>query len=157
MKNYVTPNGFNAMQQELDFLSRDERPKLVETIRWAAGNGDRSENGDYIYGKKRLREIDRRLRYLTKQIEEAVIVDPQTQQHLEQVYFGATVTYENEQTGEVITIKIVGKEEAMQSKGVISFTSPVAKALMKAAVDDEVVVNTPSGKHHLTVLAIAYD
>lgn len=156
MKNYVTPYGFQVMKQELEQLSRFERPQLVETVRWAASNGDRSENGDYIYGKKRLREIDRRVRYLTKQIESAVVIDPKLQQHLTQVFFGATVTYENEQSDEVITIKIVGKEEALQEKGKISYLSPVAKALMKAAVDDEVTVNTPSGKHILTILNIEY-
>lgn len=156
MKHYVTPHGFQAMQQELNALRYDERPKLVVVVRWAASNGDRSENGDYIYGKKRLREIDRRVRYLIKQIESAVIVDPEKQQHLRQVHFGATVTYENQDNEEVITIQIVGKEEALQEKGKISYTSPVARALFKATVDDEVIVNTPSGKHHLVVLAISY-
>lgn len=157
MKHYVTPHGFRALQHELKSLSQDERPKLVETVRWAASNGDRSENGDYIYGKKRLREIDRRMRYLVKQIESAVIVDPLHQQHLQQVYFGASVTYENQETDEIVTIQIVGKEEAMQEKNKISYTTPVAQALMKAAVDDEVIVHTPSGKHHLVVLSIRYN
>jgi transcription elongation factor GreB len=156
MKHYVTPHGFNAMLKEFKTLSREERPKLVETVRWAASNGDRSENGDYIYGKKRLREIDRRTRYLNKQIENAIVVDPQTQQQLTQVFFGATVTYENEQTNEKITIKIVGKDEALMEKNKISYISPVAKALLKAKVDDEVMVNTPSGKHFLMVLEISY-
>lgn len=157
MKHHVTPHGYETMVKELKTLSRVERPQLVETVRWAASNGDRSENGDYIYGKKRLREIDRRTRYLTKQIENAIVVDPQTQQHLSQVFFGATVTYENEQTQEIVTIKIVGKDEALMEKNKISYISPVAKALFKAKVDDEIVVNTPSGEHFLTVLEIRYE
>jgi len=167
MKHHVTPNGYASMLNELRELGEVERPQLVETVSWAASNGDRSENGDYIYGKKRLREIDRRIRYLKKQVESAIVVDPKTQQHLTQVYFGATVTltqvyfgatvtYENQDTEEKKTIKIVGKDEALQEKSTISYHSPVAKALFKSQVGDEVVVHTPSGEHHLLILEVRY-
>jgi len=156
MKHHVTPNGYASMLNELRQLGEVERPQLVETVSWAASNGDRSENGDYIYGKKRLREIDRRIRYLKKQIESAVVVDPKTQQHLSQAYFGATVTYENQDTKEKKTIKIVGKDEALQEKNTISYHSPVARALFKSQAGDEVVVHTPSGEHHLLVIKVSY-
>src|SRR5579859_8109854 len=110
-KNYMTPAGFKRLKDERDYLARTERPKIVEVVSWAAGNGDRSENGDYLYGKKRLREIDRRLRFLTKRLEAAEVVDPTRQQGLDRIFFGATVTYENER-GEEKTITIVGEDEA---------------------------------------------
>ncbi len=155
-KNYVTPDGYADLQKELRFLLKDERPKIVEVVRWAAGNGDRSENGDYIYGKRRLREIDRRVRYLTKRIENAVVVDPSLQQNLTRVFFGATVTYLQQEDGEK-TVKIVGVDEADMSQGKISWMSPVAKSLLKSQVGDVVELRTPSGVLSLQVLAIHYD
>ncbi|MFO1242775.1 MAG: transcription elongation factor GreB [Rickettsiales bacterium] len=154
-KNYMTPAGFTAMQEELRVLLREERPKMVEVVAWAASNGDRSENGDYIYGKRRLREIDRRVRYLTKRLESAEVVDPKRQQSLEQVFFGATVTYAREDDSEH-TIKLVGIDEADASKGLISWISPVAKALMKAREGDSVELRTPAGSEILEVLSISY-
>lgn len=155
-KNYMTPEGFAAMQAELRQLMSVERPKIVEIVSWAAGNGDRSENGDYIYGKKRLREIDRRARYLTKRLESAEVVDPKQQKNRGQVFFGATVRYAREDGGEV-SVKIVGVDEADMAKGKISWISPVARALLKAAVGDEVEVRTPTGRESIEVLKISYD
>jgi len=155
VKNYVTPNGLTELQTEFRHLLYTERPKVVETVRWAAGNGDRSENGDYIYGKKRLREIDRRVRYLTKRIETAIVVDPQLQKNLTKIFFGATVTYARK-NGERVSITIVGIDEANIEKNKISWTSPVAKALLKAEVDDVVTLHTPEGDEALTILAIKY-
>lgn len=154
-KNYVTPTGLQKMQTELRQLTRDERPKIVEVVSWAAGNGDRSENGDYIYGKKRLREIDRRIRYLNKQIESAIPVDPSRQQGLEQVFFGATVTYADS-TGKEHTVTLVGIDEAELSEGKISWQSPVAKALIKAQAGDTVTLRTPAGLEKLEVMTIIY-
>lgn len=154
-KNYMTPPGFAAMKEEWRVLMREERPKMVEIVSWAAGNGDRSENGDYIYGKKRLREIDRRVRYLTKRMESAVVVDPAQQQGLERVFFGATVTYVREDDTE-ITVTLVGIDEADAVQGKISWISPVARALMKAQVGDVVELRTPAGLETLEVLAIRY-
>ena len=154
-KNYVTPSGYADLQNELRQLIKEERPKIVEVVRWAAGNGDRSENGDYIYGKRRLREIDRRVRYLTKRIENAEIVDPELQKNLTQVFFGATVTY-SRADGSVNTVKIVGMDEADLAKGKISWISPVARALMKSKVGDEVELRTPAGNEIVEVLAIQY-
>ena len=155
LKNYMTPHGFAVLQAELRQLQREERPKIVEIVSWAAGNGDRSENGDYLYGKKRLREIDRRMRYLSKRIESAELVDPQQQQNLEQVFFGATVTYERE-NGETLTVKLVGIDEANLAEGKISWISPVAKALMKARAHDTVELRTPAGPETIQVLSIRY-
>lgn len=154
-KNYITRKGFDALQAELRFLSREERPKVVEVVSWAAGNGDRSENGDYLYGKKRLREIDRRIRFLTKRIEKAEIVDPALQTRRDQVFFGATVTYENER-GEEKTITIVGEDETNSDAGLISWVSPIAMALLKAYEGDEVAFRAPGGKIMLTVVEIIY-
>lgn len=155
LKNYMTPTGAVALQDELRKLMREERPKIVETVAWAASNGDRSENGDYIYGKKRLREIDRRARYLTKRLESAEIVDPARQQGLEQVFFGATVVYAREDGSEV-TVKIVGIDEADLNQNKISWLSPVAKALMKSREDDTVELRTPVGIEKIDVLSITY-
>ena len=155
MKNYVTPTGFAALQNELRQLLSEERPKVVETVRWAAGNGDRSENGDYIYGKRRLREIDRRVRYLTKRIDHAEVVDPVLQKNLTKVFFGATVTYALKD-GTEMTVKIVGIDEADLAKGKISWISPVAKALMKAEVGDVVELQTPAGVERVEILGIGY-
>lgn len=155
VKNYVTPFGHAQLQQELTHLLYTERPKVVETVRWAAGNGDRSENGDYIYGKKRLREIDRRIRYLTKRLEAAIIVDPSLQKHLTKVYFGAMVTYAK-QDGHQITVQIVGIDEADLNAGKISWISPLAKALLKAEVGDQVILKTPEYSEKLEILTITY-
>ncbi len=155
VKNLMMPEGFAVLQEELRFLLREERPKIVEIVSWAAGNGDRSENGDYIYNKKRLREIDRRVRYLTKRTESAEVVDPKQQQGIEQVFFGATVTYAREDGAE-LTVKLVGVDEADLAKGKINWLSPVARALMKARVGDEVEVRTGSGAEVLEVLAVEY-
>jgi len=154
-KNYMTPNGFAVLQEEMNRLFRDERPKIVEIVAWAAGNGDRSENGDYIYGKKRLREIDRRLRYLTKRLETAEVVDPKKQQKLEKVFFGATVTYAHKD-GTRHTVTLVGPDEADTSKGKISWLSPVARALMKSQAGDVVVVRTAHGTEELEVVSVGY-
>lgn len=154
-KNYMTPSGFNALKSELLHLRHDERPKVVEIVAWAAGNGDRSENGDYIYGKKRLREIDRRIRYITRQLESAEVVDPSRQQGLKKVFFGATVTYVREDENKV-TVTIVGVDEADLSNGRISWISPVAKALMKAEIGDMVELKTPAGIETIEVEMISY-
>ncbi len=156
LKNYMTPPGFAVLQEELRRLMREERPKIVETVAWAASNGDRSENGDYIYGKKRLREIDRRARYLTKRLESATVVDPAQQQSLTQVFFGATVTYARDDDTE-LTVTLVGIDEADLAQGKISWISPVAKALMKSRVGDTVELRTPAGPETIEVLAIRYD
>jgi len=154
-KNYMTPRGFRVLQEELHKLMREERPKVVETVAWAASNGDRSENGDYIYGKKRLREIDRRVRYLTKRLESAVVVEPERQQQLEQVFFGATVTYRREDDSEH-TVTLVGVDEANLTEGKISWISPVAKALMKSHIGDTVELHSPAGIETIEVIAIHY-
>lgn len=153
--NYVTPAGFQALQDELRELTRVERPKVVEVVSWAAGNGDRSENGDYIYGKKRLREIDRRIRFLTKRLEAAKVVDPAAQPNTDQVFFGATVTYENGR-GEERTITIVGIDEADLDHGKVSWISPIARALLKACEGDTVQFKAPGGVETLEVVEIRY-
>ena len=153
--NYMTPGGFAALQTELRQLSRVERPKIVEIVSWAAGNGDRSENGDYLYGKKRLREIDRRMRYLTKRLESATVVDPQQQRNRSQVFFGATVTYARADDSEH-SVTIVGVDEADASQGKISWLAPVARALLKARVGDAVTLRTPAGVETLEICAIRY-
>jgi len=155
-KNYMTPAGFAMLQEELRTLLYSERPKIVEIVSWAAGNGDRSENGDYIYGKKRLREIDRRVRYLSKRLESAEVVEPQKQQHLKQVFFGATVTYAREDDSEH-TVTLVGVDEADIDAAKISWVSPVAKALLKARIGDSVVLRTPAGSETLEVMSIRYE
>lgn len=155
VKNLMTPYGFAKLSDELEFLTRHERPKITEIVSWAAGNGDRSENGDYLYNKKRLREIDRRLRYLIKRLDDAEIVDPIKQQGLKQVFFGATVTYARADDTE-ITVQLVGVDEADMAQGKINWQSPVAKALMKAGIGDEVKVRTESGVELIEVLKIEY-
>ncbi|MFN8723344.1 MAG: transcription elongation factor GreB [Rhodospirillales bacterium] len=154
-RNYMTPAGHARMREELRRLLREERPKVVEIVSWAAGNGDRSENGDYLYGKKRLREIDRRARFLTKRLESAEVVDPTRQTRRDRVFFGATVTYANGRDEEV-TVTLVGIDEANLEAGRISWISPVARALLKAQVGDLVTVRTPAGPEELEVLAIGY-
>lgn len=154
-KNYMTPAGYRRLQKELDHLIRKERPEVVDIVSWAAGNGDRSENGDYIYGKKRLREIDRRIRFLTKRLEIAEIVYQERQTNREQVFFGATVTFEN-QREELKTIRIVGVDEARLDRGEVSWISPIAKALLKSTEGDVVRVQTPTGPEEIEVVEIAY-
>ena len=153
--HHVTPRGIALLRDELKHLARVERPKIVEIVSWAAGNGDRSENGDYLYGKKRLREIDRRLRYLTKRIEAAVIVDPAQQPRRDQVFFGAKVTYINGKDQE-ITVCLVGADEADASAGLISYLSPIARAILGAQVGDVVELRTPGGRDSLEILSIFY-
>jgi len=155
VKNYMTPRGFETLKEELRRLQRDDRPKVVEIVSWAAGNGDRSENGDYIYGKKRLREIDRRIRYLMKRLENAEVVDPKKQQGLERVFFGATVAYTRED-GTEHTATLVGPDEADVTQGKISWLSPVARALMKAAAGDRVEVKMGSGAEILEIKTVEY-
>ena len=155
VKNYMTPVGHRRMQDELQRLVREERPKVVEVVAWAAGNGDRSENGDYIYGKKRLREIDSRIRFLTKRLEVAEIVDPRRQTNRDQVYFGATVTYADRR-GAARTVTIVGIDEADLDGGQVSWISPIARALMKAQEGDVVELRTPSGIEPIEIIEIRY-
>ncbi|MDP1602968.1 MAG: transcription elongation factor GreB [Legionella sp.] len=157
VKNYVTPRGLKLLDDELHQLLRVERPKVVDVVSWAAGNGDRSENGDYIYGKRRLREIDRRVRYLTKRRENAELVDPTRQKHMEQVFFGATITYATSK-GEQRTVKIVGIDEAAGTDdgSLISWVAPIARALTKAREGDIVKLRTPGGEEALEVLEISY-
>jgi transcription elongation factor GreB len=155
VKNYITPAGLARLQAEVRQLQQVERPKVVEVVSWAAGNGDRSENGDYIYGKRRLREIDRRVRFLLKRLEIAVPVDPKRQTNREQVFFGATVTYANGR-GEEQTIRIVGIDEARSEQGEVSWISPIARALLKAREGDTVQVRTPGGTEPVEVVKIAY-
>jgi transcription elongation factor GreB len=154
-KNYITPEGLQRLQDEFAQLQKIERPKIVETVSWAAGNGDRSENGDYIYGKRRLREIDGRMRFLRKRMEIAEAVDPARQKNRERVYFGATVDYRNARD-EVKTVRIVGIDEARSELNEVSWISPVAKALLKAAEGDIVEVRTPKGVERLEVMKIVY-
>lgn len=154
-KNYITPDGFRRLQEELNHLSRTERPRVVETVAWAAGNGDRSENGDYIYGKQRLREIDRRMRFLAKRLENAEIVDPARQSRLDQVFFGATVTWANAK-GDERTIKIVGIDEVDPGRGHVSWISPIAKALLRAYEGDLVKMRTPGGVEEIEIVKVAY-
>ena len=153
--NYVTPAGFKRLNAELARLWKDERPKLVDTIAWAASNGDRSENGDYIYGKRKLREIDRRIRFLSKRLDSAVLVDNAGKTH-ERVYFGATVTVADE-SGAERTVSIVGVDELDPAHGRVSWISPIATALLKASVGDVVTMRTPRGTEELEILAIRYD
>ena len=159
-KNYITPIGHQALKTELLQLLDQERPEIVQVVHWAASNGDRSENGDYIYGKKRLREIDRRIRFLNQRLENAVVVnnsdrianggDP------EQVFFGATVQYSDSE-GTETTIRIVGVDEVDLERGYVSWVSPIAKALIKAKVGDTVKIQTPAGPKEIDIVAVNYD
>ena len=155
VKNYITPSGIKRLQDEFYHLKRIQRPRIVETVSWAASNGDRSENGDYIYGKKKLREIDNRLRYLIKRMEIAEVVNPNQQKNHNQIFFGATVTYSNSR-GETREIKIVGVDEARLEFNEISWISPVARALMRASCGDTVNLKTPAGIEKLKILKICY-
>jgi transcription elongation factor GreB len=154
-KNYVTPAGYERLRAELLNLMDEERPKVVEIVSWAASNGDRSENGDYLYGKKRLREIDRRIRFLTKRLGIAVVVDPSVHHGSDQVFFGARVTFEND-AGDVRTVTIKGVDEVDPLAGEISWVSPVAKALLSARIGDSVYLQTPAGPDHLSVSEVRY-
>jgi transcription elongation factor GreB len=154
-KNYMTPGGYARMEAEFNQLWKVERPKLVETISWAASNGDRSENGDYIYGKKRLREVDRRIRFLSKRLEHAEVVDPARREATDQVFFGATVTVAD-QDGHESTYAIVGIDEADAGHGRIAWIAPMARALMKAREGDTVSVQTPEGKREVEIVEVRY-
>ena len=155
IKNYMTPAGFRRLNDELAQLWKVERPAMVATVSWAAGNGDRSENGDYIYGKKRLREIDRRIRYLSKCLDSAVVVD-NSQRAPDRVFFGATVTFTTE-AGDQRTVTIVGTDELDSGGERVSWRSPLATALLKAKVGDAVTVRTPRGPERIDVEEIRYD
>ena len=154
-KNYITPQGYARLRAELLGLIDDERPKVVEAVHWAAKNGDRSENGDYLYGKKRLREIDRRIRFLTRRLEMAEVTDPSVHHGGEQVFFGATVTYADEQGAER-TITIKGIDEADNQAGEVSWISPIARTLLRARVGDVLALPTPAGVQEIEVLSVEY-
>ncbi|TAM36213.1 MAG: transcription elongation factor GreB [Burkholderiaceae bacterium] len=154
-KNYITPSGFARLRGELLELMDNERPKVVEAVHWAARNGDRSENGDYLYGKKRLREIDRRIRFLTKRLEIAEITDPSVHHGSDQIFFGATVTYADE-SGQNRTVTILGIDEADSAKGQVSWIAPIATALLRAREGDEVKLMTPVGVQEIEVLTVSY-
>lgn len=154
-KNYMTPAGYAALRSELLDLMDTERPKMVEVVHWAASNGDRSENGDYLYGKKRLREIDRRIRFLTKRLEIAEITEPSVHCGSDQVFFGATVTYADP-TGAQRSVRIMGIDEADSARGDVSWVSPIARTLLKSRVGDELTLLTPQGPVLIEVLQVDY-
>jgi transcription elongation factor GreB len=154
-KNYITPQGYARLRAELLELMDVERPKVVEAVHWAAKNGDRSENGDYIYGKKRLREIDRRIRFLGKRLEVAEVTDPSVHHGRDQVFFGATVRYADE-SGDAHTVTIMGIDEADSAQAQVSWISPIARALLKSREGDVVKLATPGGVHDIEVLAVSY-
>ena len=159
VKNYITPSGLQRLKDEHRFLLTKERPAVTQVVAWAAGNGDRSENADYQYGKRRLREIDRRIRFLTKRIDAAEIVDPEgprTGRAATQIFFGATVRYSNAAGAERV-VSIVGSDEVDLELNYISWVSPLARALMKAGAGDRVVLRAPGGVEHLRVLDVAYE
>ncbi|WP_294280995.1 transcription elongation factor GreB [uncultured Sphingomonas sp.] len=153
--NYITPAGYAALRQEYEALFAVERPKLVDTIAWAAGNGDRSENGDYIYGRKRLREIDRRLGWLSKRMKTAKVVDPTRQEDRSKVWFGATVTIADEDDNERV-LTLVGDDEADAGQGRVGWNAPLVRALRGAAVGDLRRVTLPAGEREYEVMAISY-
>ncbi len=155
-KNYMTPRGYAQLKEEFDRLWKVDRPEVVKIVSWAASNGDRSENGDYIYGKRRLREIDRRLRFLSRRLDNAEIIDPERRGECDQVFFGATVTVCN-QHGEEHTYSIVGIDEAEPGRGWISWISPLARCLLKAHEGDVVSLQTPGGLEELEVVEIRYE
>ncbi|MFM1924417.1 MAG: Transcription elongation factor GreB [Pseudomonadota bacterium] len=154
-RNYMTPAGYARLRSELFTLMDDERPKVVEIVHWAASNGDRSENGDYLYGKKRLREIDRRIRFLTKRLEMAEVVSPSVHHGRDQVFFGATVTYA-EASGQERTVTIMGIDEADSLQGQVSWVSPIARALLKSREGDQLKLPTPAGVLEIEVLQVSY-
>lgn len=155
-KNYLTPGGWRRLRDELQWLVNHERPEVTQIVSWAAKNGDRSENGDYLYGKKRLREIDRRIRYLTQRLEIAEVVDPATREETDQVFFGATVTYVA-RSGEEQTVRIVGIDETDPARHYVSWISPVARALLKAREGDTVTLHTPAGEDDLEIVEVRYE
>ena len=157
-RNYMTPAGHRALREEFERLVKTERPHLTQVVAWAASNGDRSENGDYIYGKKKLREMDRRIRYLTKRLDNAEVVDPARQANLEQVFFGATVTvgYLDADEAAPLTYRIVGIDEADPANGRISWISPLARALMRAREGDVVKFQSPAGLREIEIVEISY-
>jgi transcription elongation factor GreB len=154
-KNYITPAGHKRLRDELLHLIDQDRPEVVKLVSWAASNGDRSENGDYIYGKRRLREIDRRIRFLTRRLDLAEVVDSSKQENLDQVFFGATVDYATA-GGEMHTVTIVGIDEVNLDQGRVSWVSPVARALLKARIGDVVTLHTPAGPEQIDVLDVRY-
>jgi len=154
-KNYITPAGYARLREELLQLMDEERPKVVEAVHWAAKNGDRSENGDYLYGKKRLREIDRRIRFLSKRLEIAEVTDPSVHHGSDQVFFGATVRYVDE-TGDERSVTILGIDEADSAQAQVSWISPIARALLKSREGDVVKLVTPGGAHEVEVLSVRY-
>ena len=154
-KNYITPQGYARMRSELFELIDNERPKVVEVVHWAASNGDRSENGDYLYGKKRLREIDRRIRFLTQRLELAVISDPSLHFGGDQIFFGATATY-SDASGQDRTVTILGIDEADSAQNQVSWVSPIARTLLKARVGDVLKLQTPQGVEEIEVISVAY-
>ena len=153
--NYITPAGWRSLKDELYRLVNKERPEIVQIVNWAASNGDRSENGDYLYGKRRMREIDRRIRFLTKRLEAAQVVDPETREATDQIFFGATVTLLR-RNGSEQTVKIVGIDEIDTAQNKISWISPLARCLIKAREGDEVSLNTPEGREDIEILEVAY-
>ena len=153
--NYITPAGYRRLREEYEALYGTERPKLVETISWAAANGDRSENGDYIYGRKRLREVDRRINWLSKRMADAKVVDPAAQPERGKIWFGATVTLIDEDDVERV-LTLVGEDEADAARGLIAWSSPVGRAVRGAAVGDLRRVTLPSGERELEIVAISY-
>jgi transcription elongation factor GreB len=155
IKNYITPAGHQRMKDELLHLLDEERPEIVKIVSWAASNGDRSENGDYQYGKKRLREIDRRIYFLTKRLEDVLVVDPEARDKTDQIFFGATVSYTDE-TGQETTIAIVGVDEVDMEKNHVSWISPIAKAFIKAREGDTIQLQTPEGLRELDILKVTY-
>ena len=154
-KNYITPTGHQRLKDELLQLLDVDRPATVQIVHWAASNGDRSENGDYIYGKKRLREIDRRIRFLNQRLEFAHVLDPSTRESTNQVFFGATITYLNS-LNEQRTIRIVGVDEVDVEHGDVSWISPIAKAMLKKSIGDEITLETPDGSQTLEILDVQY-
>jgi transcription elongation factor GreB len=153
-RNYITPGGYRRLRDELARLVKVERPEVVRVVSWAASNGDRSENGDYIYGKKRLREIDRRIRFLTKRLDVAEVVDPMTRESTDQIFFGATVLYRS--AGQDSAITIVGIDEVDPANGRVSWISPIARALLKSREGDVVLLRTPAGVETLEILEVSY-
>jgi len=154
-KNYITPLGYARLRAELMHLIDEERPQVVEVVHWAAGNGDRSENGDYLYGKKRLREIDRRIRFLTRRLEIAEVTDPSAHHGRDQVFFGATVTYA-EASGQERTVTIMGIDEADSASGQVSWISPIARAMLKSRAGDVIRLVTPAGSQDIEILEVSY-
>jgi transcription elongation factor GreB len=156
IKNYITPQGYARLKHELTHLLDHERPELVKVVSWAASNGDRSENGDYLYGKKRLREIDRRIHFLNKRLDNAVVVDPAERGDTAQIFFGATVDYVDA-AGEARTVTIVGMDEVDPTRGHVSWISPVARALLRKSSGDKAVLHTPAGEQAIEIVDVRYE